>query len=424
MIRNRNQKQHLQSFQYLVSLSDNPQDCVAMLVTPRQRQILLSLLNFYGAWRTQYHNGLLDGNKYIQIDDTDYYALLDTIARIPESEVKMSEITDRLDEISLLIANLCDCIYQKITQHNSEMPELPDGYTPNIGEGDANLEIPAYDAERCVFAQRVHAEAKKLLDVVFEKLLLGYTASGVFDAVVLFLGAASILPPAWVLGAIFAALVMLAFIVNTVVESDINAFADTQRQEFVCAVYSANNMIEAQTNAEEIINASGYNKFQKTLLKLMYSPFVMGLINSGVWRTVTREFDGYECTYCGVGLKLFHWKSEFGTQPFQYGVYQTILGTENVYTPPSVWTNVCGISVPKGTGLKVTMVCGVGESNAVSFGFGDGVSMQQVAVTQGTVTAWYESVNTLTAGDNWTHIWADRGNFSSAYVKELKIEAI
>ena len=284
--------------------------------------------------------------------------------------------------------------------------------------------MPEYDVDKCVFAQKVHAEAKFLLDVVFEKLMLGYTASGIFDAIVLALGAASILPPAWVLGAIFAALVMLAFIVNTIVESDIEAFTDTQRQEFICAVYGAENLNDAQERAETIIAASGYNSFQKTLLKLVYSPFVMSLINAGVWKTKDRNLNGYECTYCGIGLSLFHWKSETGARPFTGGVYQQILGLDNVYTPPSNWTDVCAISVPKGTNLKITMICGVGASNSISFGFGDTLSMGQFAITQSTVTAWYESVNTVTAGDDMTRLWSDRGNFSSAYCRALKIEAI
>ena len=421
-IRTRSIKQHQITLSALDSESDA--DKVILVLTNRQWGLIKSLIAFYSEWRTQYAYEQYANNLYAEITDDEYFAILDLIARIPESELTMSEITEKLDEISLLIASLCDCIYQKITQHNSEMPELPEGYEANVGEQDGDFEMPEYDVDKCVFAQKVHAEAKFLLDVVFEKLMLGYTASGIFDAIVLALGAASILPPAWVLGAIFAALVMLAFIVNTIVESDIEAFADTQKQEFVCAVYSADTLLDAQKNAEDIINASGYNSFQKTLLKLVYSPFVMSLINANVWKTEDRDLDGYACTYCGIGLSLFHWKSETGTQPFTSGVYQQILGLDNVYTPPSNWTDVCAISVPKGTNLKITMICGVGASNAISFGLGDTSAMKQLAITQGTASAWYESINTVTVGDDMTRLWSDRGNFSSAYCRELKIEAI
>lgn len=428
MIRTRNTKQHQQDAHYLLSLSDDVNDSVIVCLTRRQREIVYSLVNFYGHWRTQYRSELLDANKYVEIDDDTYYSLIDTIARIPESELEMTELLEKLDDIHLSIAQLCDCISSKISQtlnalaiekYIQENPDVPPD--PDLPES-YSLDI---DEERCKKAQALHRAAYNIINSVVIKIVAGYSGSQVMGGVIAFLTAAGWFPPSWVLVAIGAAIAIGLGIAFATMENDENAFLDA-KNEIVCALYSESNSKKAAQAARLAVDAMGYNPFQRAVLMAIFSDMMVSGVFSGTIELDESGLDGLYCTVCGIGLKLFKWQAEDNSQPIQPAAYGTVLGVENCLNPYEDNSSYVEVAVPSGSKVRVTAVVGMGKSTHLSVTLGDDTIWNRVTLlsVSGPKAYWTTITADVDVPANCTRLYVDRGIFSGVWLRFLEVKLI
>lgn len=428
MVRNRNPKQHQQNALYLMTLSDSVSDGVVLCVTRRQYEIIRSLVNFYASWRTQYRKGSMLAEKYIEIDDDTYCSILDTVARIPESEEDMGELMDKLDAMHLSIAQLCDCITSKLSQtlnalaiekyiqDNDDVPpdpEIPENYV---------LEI---DEERCRKAQALHRAAYNIINSVVLKIATGYSGSQVMGGLIAFLSAAGWFPPSWVLVAIGGAIAVGLGIAFATMENDESAFLDA-KNEIVCALYSETDSSKAAQAARLAIDAMGYNAFQRSILMALFSDTMVAGVFSGVIELDESGLDGLYCTVCGVGLKLFSWQAESNTQPVMPATYGAVLGLDNCLNPYADNTSFASVSVPASSKLRITVVCGMGNCTGLSVALGDESIWNRVALlsVSGPKPYWTTISADVDVPANCTRLYIDRGTFSSVWLRYIEIKLI
>lgn len=426
-IRERNPKQHQQDMSYLKTLSDTIDDGVLFVITKRQREVIMSLVNFYASWRTQYRDAKLDGEKYTTISDDDYYSILDTVARIPEEEEKMSSILDVLEGIKESIESLCQCIGGAIAQAIQDAGGVeeagaawniiapPGGQIPEPDPVDP----PANDPDRCLWA-RAHVDwAINLCQAILGVFEDGLTPQALFWAVggVFFAASGGVVGVGVAAGLIAAA---AAWVASANSAQDVDNLRDLE-DELVCAIYNAETIDNAESACFEIIEDATFTFIFRNFVYILFRNYMLTLTASGLIEIDETGLSD-DCSSCNPPTYDFSFTAsqDQGNEPWACGVY-------NHTTPPYSYTpsdeGCCGGESFQfdNTGFSAEwtlVVPAIGAASSVTVAIRSardcddpvaGWTLQNVAA--GTYTT---KVENITSNYNEGKVFIERGNFSAS----------
>lgn len=397
----------------------------------------MSLVNFYGHWRTQYRDQKLDGNKYTTISDEDYYSILDTVARIPEQEEKMTTLVDVLESIQTAITGLCECIGQVIASAIQDagggvkeageawnIIAPPENQVPDPPAADP----PAADPERCLWA-RAHVDwainlCQSILSVFEENL----TPQALFWLIggVVFAASGGVVGVAVAAGLIAAA---AAWVASANSAQDVDNLRDIE-DDLVCAIYNAETIDNAESACFEIIEDGTFTFVFRNFVYILFRNYMLAMTAGGIIDLDTTGLSD-DCSSCNPGGEYtfsFVADSNPENEPWDCGTY-------NHATPPYHYApsdeGCCGGEQFEfdNTGFTAEwtlVVPQIGAASSVTVAIRSardcdehvaGWTLQNVPA--GTYTTKVENV---TSNYNSGRVFIERGNFSaSIYELHLRI---
>lgn len=337
-VRDRNPKQLLIDAPDLLSLSRIEDRAIVM--SDAQYCVVGQLLDFYAHWKTLYASRVIDQSTYEVVSDSDFDEIDDIISSFPLIEVNMSDMLDRLDNITEAIAALCDCIGAVISQSVADntsalIQQLASmQYIAMYGK-DAVLPVPGqnadpgptpspkqqgYDSEWCKRVQALFRWATDIMRyVMFDLEYESLVSAGVIGLLTLIPPTAGLIVPLAVALAVTA--IAMSHFWQVADQQDFQEIMDS-KDEIVCIIYNAESSDAAQSALEEYADDAGWNASVKVLFKSLFCAWAMNTFFAGLWEEVdTTGLNGDFCEDCAPEPADFTWVGSPGGGPWPCGVY-------------------------------------------------------------------------------------------------------